>query len=258
MNKPQIICDKNKKSLTIKRRLLKKIESYQPKISNLVIVIGGDGFMLSTLKKNKNLNKFFYGINSGNYGFLMNKFSSKNIVKNLSTANMISISPLEMTVKNKNNQTKKILAINEVSILRQSKQASSISITANKKNIIKNLISDGVLVSTPAGSTAYNLSAHGPILNLDSRKLAITPISPFRPRRWRGTIVSDKSKILIRNLNTNKRPISAVADNFEVRNVKTIKIQANKKISFDLLYDKKNSLHKKIKIEQVRKETSNN
>ena len=258
MNKPQIICDKNKKSLTIKRCLLKKIETYQPKISNLVIVIGGDGFMLSTLKKNKNLNKFFYGINSGNYGFLMNKFSSKNIVKNLSTANMISISPLEMTVKNKNNQTKKILAINEVSILRQSKQASSISITANKKNIIKNLISDGVLVSTPAGSTAYNLSAHGPILNLDSRKLAITPISPFRPRRWRGTIVSDKSKILIRNLNTNKRPISAVADNFEVRNVKTIKIQANKKISFDLLYDKKNSLHKKIKIEQVRKETSNN
>tara|TARA_B100001057_G_scaffold490614_1_gene579264 strand:+ start:38 stop:814 length:777 start_codon:yes stop_codon:yes gene_type:complete len=258
VNKPQIICDKNKKSLTIKRCLLKKIETYQPKISNLVIVIGGDGFMLSTLKKNKNLNKFFYGINSGNYGFLMNKFSSKNIVKNLSTANMISISPLEMTVKNKNNQTKKILAINEVSILRQSKQASSISITANKKNIIKNLISDGVLVSTPAGSTAYNLSAHGPILNLDSRKLAITPISPFRPRRWRGTIVSDKSKILIRNLNTNKRPISAVADNFEVRNVKTIKIQANKKISFDLLYDKKNSLHKKIKIEQVRKETSNN
>ena len=115
-----------------------------------------------------------------------------------------------------------------------------------------------MLVSTPAGSTAYNLSTHGPILNLDSRKLAITPISPFRPRRWRGTIVSDKSKILIRNLNTNKRPISAVADNFEVRNVKTIKIQANKKISFDLLYDKKNSLYKKIKIEQVRKETSNN
>ena len=163
-----------------------------------------------------------------------------------------------MIVTNKNNQTKKSIAINEVSILRQSKQASSISITANKKNIIKNLISDGVLVSTPAGSTAYNLSAHGPILNLDSRKLTVTPISPFRPRRWKGTIVSDKSKILIRNLDTNKRPISAVADNFEVRNAKIIKIQANKKISFELLYDKNNSLHKKIKIEQARKETSNN
>ena len=157
------------------------------------------------------------------------------------------IYPLQMTVTNKKNQTKKSIAINEVSILRQSKQASSISITTNKKNIIKNLISDGVLVSTPAGSTAYNLSAHGPILNLDSRKLAVTPISPFRPRRWKGTIISDKSKILIKNLDTNKRPISAVADNFEVRNAKTIKIQANKKISFELLYDKNNSLQKKNK-----------
>jgi len=187
----------------------------------------------------------------------MNKFSNENIIKNLNISNSIKIYPLQMTVTNKNNQTKKSIAINEVSILRQSKQASSISITANKKNIIKNLISDGVLVSTPAGSTAYNLSAHGPILDLDSRKLAVTPISPFRPRRWKGAIVSDKSKILIKNLNTNKRPISAVADNFEVRNAKIIKIQANKKICFELLYDKKNSLYKKIKIEQVRKETSN-
>jgi len=115
-----------------------------------------------------------------------------------------------------------------------------------------------VLVSTPAGSTAYNLSAHGQILNLDSRKLAVTPIGSFRPRRWKGIIVSDKSKILIKNLDIDKRPISAVADNFEVRNAKTIKIQANKNIYFGLLYDKNSSLHKKIKIEQTRKETSNN
>ena len=161
-----------------------------------------------------------------------------------------------MTVTNKNNQTKKSIAINEISILRQSKQASSISITANKKNIIKNLISDGVLVSTPAGSTAYNLSAHGPILNLDSKKLAVTPISPFRPRRWKGTVISDKSKILIKNLDTSKRPISAVADNFEVRNAKIVSIQSNNKIIFNLLYDNNNSLYKKIKIEQIRKETN--
>ena len=221
-------------------------------------MLGGDGFMLQTLKKLYKYKKPFYGINSGNYGFLMNKFSNESIIKNLNSSNSIKIYPLQMTVTNKRNQIKKSIAINEISILRQSKQASSISITANKKNIIKNLISDGVLVSTPAGSTAYNLSAHGPILNLDSRKLAITPISPFRPRRWRGTIVSDKSKILIKNLNTIKRPISAVADNFEVRNAKTIKIHANKKISFELLYDKNNSLYKKIKIEQTRKETLNN
>jgi NAD+ kinase len=257
-NKVYLVFDKTKTSLKIKSLLIKKVKSTSLKKSNLIIVLGGDGFMLQALKKLYKYKKPFYGINSGNYGFLMNKFSKKNIIKNLDVPNSIKIYPLQMTVTNKNNQVKKSIAINEVSILRQSKQASSISVTANKKNIIKNLISDGVLVSTPAGSTAYNLSAHGPILNLDSRKLAVTPISPFRPRRWKGTIVSDKSKILIKNLDVNKRPISAVADNFEVRNAKTIKIEANKKISFELLYDKNNSLHKKIKIEQTRKETSNN
>ena len=253
-----LVFDRTKVSLKIKSLLIKKVKVTTLKKSNIIIVIGGDGFMLQSLKKLHKFKKPFYGINSGNYGFLMNKFSNKNIIKNLSISNSVKIYPLQMTVTNKNNQVKKSIAINEVSILRQSKQASSISITANKKNIIKNLISDGVLVSTPAGSTAYNLSAHGPILNLDSRKLAVTPISPFRPRRWKGIIVSDKSKILIKNLDTNKRPISAVADNFEVRNAKIIKIQANKKIYFELLYNKNNSLHKKIKIEQTRKETSNN
>ena len=257
-DKVYLVFDKTKTSLKIKSFLIKKVNITTLKKCNIIIVVGGDGFMLQTLKKLYKYKRPFYGINSGNYGFLMNKFSNKNIIKNLNISNSIKIYPLQMTVINKSNHTKKSIAINEVSILRQGKQASSISITANKKNVIKNLISDGVLVSTPAGSTAYNLSAHGPILNLDSRKLAVTPISPFRPRRWKGTIVSDKSKILIKNLDVNKRPISAVADNFEVRNAKTIKIQANKKINFELLYDKNNSLHKKIKIEQTRKETSNN
>jgi len=257
-NKIYLVFDKTKASLKLKSLLTKQINITTLKKSNIIVVLGGDGFMLHTLKKLYRLKKPFYGINSGNYGFLMNKFSNQNFIKNLNKSNIVKIHPLQMTVVNKNNQTKKSIAINEISILRQSKQASSISVTANKKNIIKNLISDGVLVSTPAGSTAYNLSAHGPILNLDSRKLAITPISPFRPRRWKGIIVNDKSKILIKNLDVNKRPINAVADNFEVRNAKIIKIQANKKISFELLYNKNNSLHKKIKIEQVRKETLNN
>ncbi len=256
MNKIQIIFDKNKKSFKIKKQLINKIKSYQPKISNLAIVIGGDGFMLSTLKKNKNSKKLFYGINSGNYGFLMNKFSSKNIIKNLSRANLISISPLEMTVRNRNNQIKKSLAINEVSILRQSRQAASLSIKHGSKKIIKHLVSDGVLVSTPAGSTAYNLSVHGPILGLNSNKLSIAPISPFRPRRWKGKIVSDRSKIVIQNLSPLKRPISAVADNYEVRNAKSITVKTNKKIKFNLLYDRNRSLQKKIKVEQLRKETS--
>jgi len=256
MNKPQIISDKNKKSSKIKNSLIKKINNEQFKQKDLVIVIGGDGFMLETLKKNKNFKKKFYGINSGNYGFLMNKFVSKNIIKNLSRANMISISPLEMIVKNKNNQKKKSLAINEVSVLRQSRQAATLSIKHGSSQIIKNLVSDGVLVSTPAGSTAYNLSVHGPILSLNSKKLSIAPISPFRPRRWKGKIVSDKLKITITNLNPVKRPISAVADNLEVRNAKSIVVKTNNKIKFNLLYDKSRSLQKKIKIEQLRKETT--
>ena len=255
MNKILIVSDKNKKSLKIKNLLTKKINIHQFKQNNLIIVIGGDGFMLETLKKNKNKKKNFYGINSGNYGFLMNKFSSKNIIKNLSKANMISISPLEMIVKNKNNLIKKSLAINEVSVLRQSRQAALLSIKHGSKQIIKRLVSDGVLVSTPAGSTAYNLSVHGPILGLNSKKLSISPISPFRPRRWKGKIVNDKMKITVTNLHPSKRPISAVADNLEVRNAKTIKIKINNSIKFNLLYDKNRSLQKKIKIEQLRKET---
>ncbi len=223
---------------------------------NVVIVIGGDGFMLQTLKTNKNINKLFYGINSGNYGFLMNKFSNKNILKNINQSKLIKISPLEMKVKNIKNKVKKSLAINEVSILRQTRQATSISLKIGNKFLIKNLVSDGVLVSTPAGSTAYNLSVHGPILNLNSKKISIAPISPFRPRRWKGKIVSDKSKILINNLNPIKRPISAVADNIEVRNAKTISITVKHKIKFNLLYDKNKSLNKKIKLEQLIKETS--
>jgi len=256
VSKLQIISDKNKKSSNIKNLLLNKIKFHQFKKENLIIVIGGDGFMLQTLKKNKNSNKYFYGINSGNYGFLMNKFSSKDIIKNLSKANLVSISPLEMIVKNKNNQTKKSIAINEVSVLRQSRQAASLSIKQGSRQIIKKLVSDGVLVSTPAGSTAYNLSVHGPILSLNSKKLSIAPISPFRPRRWKGKIVNDKIKIVITNLNPIKRPISAVADNLEVRNVKSIAVKINNRIRFNLLYDKNRSLQKKINIEQIRKETS--
>ena len=254
MNKFLIISDKNKKSLKIKSFLLKKIKSISSIRLNLVIVIGGDGFMLQTLKKNRRSNKEFYGINSGNYGFLMNKFSQKNIIKNLLKANVVSISPLEMIVKNKNNQTKKSIAINEVSILRQSRQAASLSIKQDSKIIIKKLVSDGVLVSTPAGSTAYNLSVHGPILSLNSKKLSISPISAFRPRRWKGKIINDRSKITITNLNSIKRPISAVADNQEVRNAKKIIIKKHKNIKFNLLYDRNRSLHQKIKIEQLKKE----
>ena len=186
----------------------------------------------------------------------MNKFSSKNFTKNFLKSKMITISPLEMVAKNNKNQSKKFLAINEVSILRQSRQAASLSIKYGSKQLIKRLVSDGVLVSTPAGSTAYNLSVHGPILSLNSKKLSIAPISPFRPRRWKGKIISEKSRIIIKNLSPLKRPISAVADNLEFRNAKLINIKTNQKIKFFLLYDQNRSLQKKIKLEQLRNETN--
>jgi NAD+ kinase len=253
MKKLLIISDKNLKSIRIKNQITKIFKKKILKKSNIVIVIGGDGFMLKTLKKNKKTKKIFYGINSGNYGFLMNKFSKKSLINNINNSKMISISPLEMIVTNKN-KTRKCLAINEVSILRQSRQAANLSIKNKSTYVMKNLVSDGVLVSTPAGSTAYNLSVHGPILDLNSKKISVAPISAFRPRRWMGKIMSHKSKIIITNLNPNKRPVSAVADNVEIRNAKKIIVKIHDKIKFYLLYDKNKSLQKKIKLEQLRKE----
>tara|TARA_B100001250_G_scaffold399228_1_gene408394 strand:+ start:515 stop:1285 length:771 start_codon:yes stop_codon:yes gene_type:complete len=251
-----IVSDTNKRSKKISSLVQKNIKLRSLKKSEMIVVVGGDGFMLQTLKKLYKYNKPFYGINAGDYGFLMNKFSKKNFIKNIKKFKMISISPLQMIVKNKIGKRKKTIAINEVSILRESRQAASLSIKIGSNYLIKILRGDGLLVSTPAGSTAYNLSVHGPILNLDSKKLSISPVSPFRPRRWKGKIVSDKSKIIIKNLNPKKRPIMAVADNVEVKNAVEIKINIKKNIIFNLLYNKYSSLEKKIKIEQIRKETN--
>jgi NAD+ kinase len=252
--KLHFVFDKTNKANQQKKKLIRKFKSYAPHKADTIVVLGGDGFMLQTLKKLGKFNKPFYGMNMGTYGFLMNKFKTRKFIENLSKSKPTAISALQMIVKTKNNSTKKGIAINEISMFRQSKQAATIQIKKGKKIIMKKLSSDGVLVATPAGSTAYNLSVHGPILSLNSKKLAITPISPFRPRRWKGTIVSDRSVINISNLNVKKRPVSVVADNVEFRNIKNVKIYINRKIKFNLLYDSKNSLSKKIKIEQVRKE----
>jgi len=253
MRKYHFIFDNNKKNKKIKKNFLSKFKNYSPKESDVIIVFGGDGFMLYVLKKYKKYNKPFYGINRGTYGFLMNKPKLHDISKNISKANLINISPLEMRATTKGNRTLSTIAINEVSLLRQSRQTASLKIKVGKKNLLKKMLCDGVLVSTPAGSTAYNLSVNGPILSLNSNKLAITPISPFRPRRWRGKIVSSSSIIKVLNLNIKKRSVSAVADNIEVKNIKKVSIKMNKKIKFRLLFDKKSSLIKKIKIEQNKK-----
>jgi NAD+ kinase len=252
--KIHFVFDKTIKGNRQKKIFLRKYNNFSTQKADLIVVFGGDGFMLKTLKKLGKFNKPFYGINTGTYGFLMNKFKKGKFIETLSKSKPTTISALQMIAKTKYNTFKKAIAINEISMFRQSKQAASIQIKKGKAIVMKKLSSDGVLVSTPAGSTAYNLSVHGPILSLNSNKLAITPISPFRPRRWKGTIISDRSVINISNLNIKKRPVSVVADNVEFRNIKNVKIYINRKIKFNLLYDSKNSLNKKIKIEQVRKE----
>ena len=250
------VVDKTVKASKFKKKLFNVYRNHSIRKSNVIVVVGGDGFMLETLKKYQKFNKPFYGINRGSFGFLMNKFDINNILKKISQAKIVSISPLIMRAKNKNNKIIKAIAVNDVSLLRQSKQTSSLEIRNKNKIIIKKLVSDGVLVSTPAGSTAYNLSVHGPILNLDSKKIAITPISPFRPRRWKGKVMPSSSVIKIRNLNHIKRPVSVVADNKEVRNIKSVTININRFVNFKLLYDKNNSLSKKIKLEQLRRQVN--
>ena len=252
MKKYHFVFDKINKNKKLKNSILKKYTNHSPRLSDIIVIFGGDGFMLETLKKYQKFNKIFYGINTGTFGFLMNKFKTHDVDKCISKAKLVSISPLEMKVLTKTGKSYSNIAINEVSLLRQTRQAASLQILSGTKILIKKLICDGVLVSTPAGSTAYNLSIGGPILSLNSKKLAITAISPFRPRRWKGKIISSSSEIKIKNLNVQKRSVSAVADNVEVRNIKNVKIRINNSIKFKLLYDKNYSLNKKIKLEQLR------
>ena len=256
IKKIHFVIDGTNKAKTFRKKIYKKYKNYPPKVSDVIVVLGGDGFMLKTLKKYYKYNKPFYGMNIGTFGFLMNKFKLQNIKNNISRSKLVSISPLEAKVTTKKNKIISAFAINEVSLLRQSRQTASLQIINSKKIIIKKLISDGVIISTPAGSTAYNLSVHGPILSINSKKLAVTPISPFRPRRWKGKILPSSTLIKIVNLDIKKRPVSVVADNLEIRNIKKVKIKTNNSIKFKLLYNKNNSLAKKIKLEQIRKQTT--
>ena len=253
MIKIHFIFDKTKKSLNFKKKILKKFKNFSSSKANIFVVAGGDGFMLSTIKKNFKFKKPFYGINCGSYGFLMNKFDRTNLAHKIQKAKNIKINPLKVNCIDKNKNKFSLIAINEASLFRQSRQTASISITVSNKVILKKLTGDGVLISTPAGSTAYNLSASGPILSLTSGKLAITPISPFRPRRWKGKIISNKSIIKIKNLNPDKRPLALVADNKEIRNIHKMNVQNEEKILINLLYDRKTNLARKIKLEQNKK-----
>ena len=253
MKKLNFIFDNTKKAKILKRIVLKKYKNYSLKKSDIIVVAGGDGFMLITIKKHYKLNKLFYGINCGSVGFLLNKYFSDKIDKRINKAKISTINPLQVSTINKGKKRKSFLAINELSLLRQSKQTAFLKLRVNNKILIKKLIGDGVLLSTPAGSTAYNLSVNGPILSLNSKNLAITPISPFRPRRWKGKVISDKQRVFISNLDSSKRPVAAVADNNEIRNIISVKASINKNIKIKLLFSSRESLFKKINSEQKRK-----
>ncbi len=246
-----ILADKTPKAEKVRKLLAKSYKNFAAKASDCIVVIGGDGFMLDILRKYEKFKKPFYGINTGNRGFLLNKFISGDLISKINKSSEIFLFPLEAKIKTRNKK-KKIIAINEVSVFRQSKQTTLLEIELNKKRRIKALVGDGILVATPAGSTAYNMSARGPILNLDSQYLAVTPISPFKPRGWRGAIVSNQSKIIIKNLDIKKRPVSAVADNVEVKNIKSVEIKLNKNKKFILLYNKKFGLKERNLAEQFK------
>ena len=222
----------------------------EPEESDVIVALGGDGFMLKTLHEFMTLKKPIYGMNRGTIGFLMNKFRIGGLMERLGEAKCTVLHPLRMAVEDKEGRHHEALAINEVSVFRETRQAAKIEISIDGKVRMPELICDGVLVATPAGSSAYNLSAHGPIIPLDAGTLALTPISAFRPRRWRGALLPRSAKVHFEILEGRKRPVSAVADNTEFRDVMSVSVVEDNSIDLYMLFDAEHSLEERILNEQ--------
>jgi NAD+ kinase len=218
----------------------------------LVVALGGDGFLLHTLHDmlRRDCTKPVFGMNRGTVGFLMNEWEVDGLDRRLANAKAFSVAPLQMEAVTVSGERQRSAAINEVSLLRETRQTAWIEISVNGRVVMEQLICDGVLVATPAGSTAYNLSAHGPILPLGSNLVALTPISPFRPRRWRGALIPDDLKVGFRVLDPMKRPVSAVADQIEVRDVETVEVMVDRSRELTLLFDPEHALDERITTEQ--------
>jgi NAD+ kinase len=217
-----------------------------------VVALGGDGFMLQTLHGMLERRRILpvFGMNLGTVGFLMNDWALNGLERRLDTARPFRVSPLRMRATTIDGEHVELPAINEVSLLRETRQTAKLEVTINDRVVLPELVCDGVLVATPAGSTAYNLSAHGPILPLGSALIALTPISPFRPRRWRGAILPEKTRVGIRVLEAEKRPVSAVADQREVRDVERVDIAIDHVRDLTLLFDPEHALDDRITMEQ--------
>ncbi len=244
------ISSNNKEAQNAKEEYINTYSQTDPEFADIIVPIGGDGILLKSLHDFNKLNKPFFGINYGSVGFLMNSSSNKSLRELIENSKSTDLKPLKMIAEDSNNNNHESIAYNEVSLMRQSHQASKIQIEINNVIRMHELICDGVLVSTSAGSTAYNLSAHGSILPLDSKLLALTPISAFRPRRWRGALLSEKSIIKINVLHSEDRQTSVTADNIEFRNIKNVTIQSSEDKNCKILFDKHHSIEDKILNEQ--------
>ena len=234
-------------------RMLRKRYEFVPLAeAELIVALGGDGFLLQTLHEMLHREKLcpVFGMNRGTVGFLMNEWRLDRLRERVGKAKLFSVAPLRMVATTVTGETLTNPAINEVSLLRETRQTAWIEVSVNGRVVLPELVCDGVLVATPAGSTAYNLSAYGPILPLSSKLVALTPISPFRPRRWRGAILPDDLKVSFRILDPEKRPVSAVADQMEVREVATVEVTVDRSRALSLLFDPEHALDERISMEQ--------
>ncbi|MFN4091543.1 MAG: NAD kinase [Brevundimonas sp.] len=218
--------------------------------ADVIVALGGDGFMLETLHRNLARPTPIFGLNRGSVGFLMNDFDEDDLIARIVAAERTVIHPLQMDARVENGQVHSGLAINEVSLLRQTRQSAKLRITIDDKVRLEELTCDGCMVATPAGSTAYNLSAHGPIIPLDARILALTPISAFRPRRWRGALVPHQARVRFEVLEDDKRPVSATADGFEVRRVTCVDVRERRDVALTMLFDAGRSFEERVLAEQ--------
>jgi NAD+ kinase len=222
----------------------------EPADSDVVVALGGDGFMLQTLHRHGALGKPVYGMKLGTVGFLMNQHRAEALVERIAAAEPAVLRPLEMVAHTESGATVSSLAYNEVSLLRQTRQAAHLSIELNGRPRLDELICDGVMLATPAGSTAYNFSAHGPIIPLGSSVVALTPIAPFRPRRWRGALLKSDTEVRFQVLDPYKRPVSATADSHEVRDVTEVVVRESRDRTVTLLFDPEHNLEERILSEQ--------
>ena len=241
---------KSKEAIEAKEYLVSKYGQNQPEDADIIVPIGGDGFMLKNLHDFHQLNKSFFGINCGSVGFLMNAKNDEDLEILVKQSHETILYPLQMNATDSNNKSFTSIAFNEVSMMRQTHQASKIKIKINEIERIKELVCDGVLVATAAGSTAYNLSAHGSIIPLNSNLLALTPISAFRPRRWRGALLQHNTNIKFEVIDNINRPVSVTADHSEFRNIVKVDIISSQKSSCKILLDSKHSMEERVLKEQ--------